>query len=90
MAPSSGVIKLSDDDMFFTGKTVIMDHGLGLISIFAHLEEISVSVGDKVTQGEKIGTVGMTGRASGPHLHWGIYLNETSVDPMSVLYYELN
>jgi len=90
VAPSSGVIKLSDDDMFFTGKTVIMDHGLGLISIFAHLEEISVSVGDKVTQGEKIGTVGMTGRASGPHLHWGIYLNETSVDPMSVLYYELN
>ena len=90
IAPSSGVIKLSEDDMFFTGKTIIMDHGLGLISIFAHLEEINVNVGDKINRGEKIGTVGMTGRASGPHLHWVIYLNETSVDPMSVLHYELN
>lgn len=90
VAPSSGVIKLSEDDMFFTGKTVVMDHGLGLISIFAHLEDINVSVGDKINRGEKLGTVGMTGRASGPHLHWGIYLNETSVDPMSVLNFELN
>ena len=90
IAPSSGIIKLVEEDMFFTGNTVIMDHGLGLISIFAHLKEVFVGKGEKVLQGEKIGSIGMTGRATGPHLHWGVYLNNTSVDPEVLLKYELN
>ncbi len=89
LAPSSGIIKLSEEDMFFTGKTVILDHGLGLISILAHLDKISVKVGEKVSKGDRVGTVGMTGRATGPHLHWGVYLNDISVDPMALLNYEL-
>ena len=90
IAPSSGIIKLVEEDMFFTGNTVIMDHGLGLISIFAHLKEVFVVKGEKVLQGQKIGSIGMTGRATGPHLHWGVYLNNTSVDPEVLLKYELN
>ena len=73
--------------MFFTGNTVILDHGLGLISIFAHLESINVEEGQNVSINEKIGTVGMTGRATGPHLHWGVYLKDT-VDPMSLINFE--
>ena len=90
IAPSSGIIKLVEEDMFFTGNTVIMDHGLGLISIFAHLKEVFVVTGEKVLQGQEIGSIGMTGRATGPHLHWGVYLNNTSVDPEVLLQYELN
>ena len=84
VAPSSGKVKLVDYEMFFTGNTVIVDHGLGLISIFAHLDDIFVSEGQRVEIGEKIGSVGMTGRATGPHLHWGIYLEKKPVDPLSL------
>ena len=62
--------------MFFTGNTIVVDHGLGLMSIFAHLEDIFVEEGQKIKIGEKIGSVGMTGRATGPHLHWGIYFRK--------------
>ena len=85
VAPSSGKVKLVANNMFFTGNTVILDHGLGLISIFAHMDEIIVSEGQYVQISEKIGSVGMTGRATGPHLHWGIYLNDTPVDPLTIL-----
>ncbi len=88
LSPSSGRITLVDD-MFFTGKTIILDHGMGLISIFAHLENINVNVGDFVNTGQVIGSVGMTGRATGPHLHWGVYLEEISVDPMVLLEFSL-
>ena len=70
--------------MFFTGNTIIVDHGLGLISIFAHLKDIYVKEGQKVSIGQKIGSVGKTGRATGPHLHWGIYLKNKPVDPLSM------
>ena len=76
--------------MFFTGNTVIMDHGLGLISIFAHLKEVFCCRRRKSVARTKIGSIGMTGRATGPHLHWGVYLNNTSVDPEVLLKYELN
>ena len=62
-----------------------MDHGLGLISIFAHMKKINVKNGQYVDLGEKIGEVGMTGRATGPHLHWGVYLLEKPVDPLSLV-----
>ena len=90
IAPSSGVIKLVQRDMFFTGNTIIIDHGLGLISIFAHLKAIWVNERDEVFQGKSIGSIVMTGRATGPHLHWGVYLNKTSVDPMTLINFELN
>ena len=85
IAPSSGKVKLVANNMFFTGNTVILDHGLGLISIFAHMDEILVSEGQYVEISEKIGSVGMTGRATGPHLHWGIYLKDIPVDPLTIL-----
>ena len=85
IAPSSGKVKLVAKNMFFTGNTVILDHGLGLISIFAHMDEIFVSEGQYIEISEKIGSVGMTGRATGPHLHWGIYLKDTPVDPLTIL-----
>ena len=84
-APSSGIVKLIDRNMFFTGKTVIIDHGMGLISIFAHLSKIDVKENEIIEKGEKIGQIGMTGRATGPHLHWGMYLENKTVDPMLVV-----
>lgn len=89
VAPSSGKVKLVSKNMFFTGNTVILDHGIGLISIFAHLKDILVGEGDYISKGENIGTIGMTGRATGPHLHWGVYLKNTSVDPLTLIEYEL-
>ena len=85
LVPSSGIVKLVDSGMFFTGNTIIVDHGLGLISIFAHLKDIYVEEGQKVTIGQQIGSVGKTGRATGPHLHWGIYLKNKPVDPLSMI-----
>lgn len=68
-------------DFFFSGNTIYVDHGSGLISMYAHLSEIDVQPGDVVQQGEVIGKVGSTGRATGPHLHWSVYLNGEAVDP---------
>ncbi len=68
---------------FFTGNTVIIDHGQGVMSLYAHLNSIKVKNGQQVAQGDIIGTVGKTGRVTGPHLHWALYLNQTSVDPLS-------
>jgi murein DD-endopeptidase MepM/ murein hydrolase activator NlpD len=67
---------------FFSGNLVILDHGAGLFSQYAHLEEIRVKTGQKVTQNDTIGTVGMTGRATGPHLHWALYWKQTPLDPI--------
>ena len=72
---------LAVDDYFFNGKTVFVDHGNGLISMVCHLDRIDVQAGDPVTQGQRVGLSGMTGRASGPHLHWSMVLNGVMVDP---------
>lgn len=72
---------LAIDDYFFNGKTVFIDHGNGLISMYCHLNHIDVRAGEPVQQGQRLGQAGMTGRASGPHLHWGVVLNGVMVDP---------
>lgn len=69
------------DNFFFSGNVVYVDHGSGVISMYAHLDEILVKTGDNIRQGDPVGKVGSTGRATGPHLHWSVYLNGEAVDP---------
>ncbi len=80
IAPSAGTI-IETGDYFFNGNTVFIDHGEGLITMFCHMDSIGVEVGQSVARGEVVGTVGMTGRVTGPHLHWTVSLNNNRVDP---------
>ncbi|MFK7996129.1 MAG: peptidoglycan DD-metalloendopeptidase family protein [Granulosicoccus sp.] len=84
MAAADGVV-LDADDYFFNGNSVFIEHGLGLQTFYAHLNRIDVNAGERVTQGQVIGTVGETGRVTGPHLHWSVGLNATWVDPLLVI-----
>jgi murein DD-endopeptidase MepM/ murein hydrolase activator NlpD len=83
-SPSGGRVVLAGD-RYYTGNTVMIDHGLGLFSLFAHLSEIQVKLGDTVNAGDIVGKVGATGRVTGPHLHWSVRLNGARVDPLSLL-----
>ena len=80
-APAGGIVSLADPDLFFTGGTVMLDHGYGLTSIFAHQSKIEVKAGDQLAKGDVFGLLGGTGRVTGPHLHWGIYLGTIPLDP---------
>ncbi len=80
-APSDGQVALIKDDMFYTGKTLMLDHGLGLTSVYAHMSAILVKQGSMVKKGTPIGKVGKTGRVTGAHLHWGMTLGRTHLDP---------
>ncbi|MBP5615417.1 MAG: M23 family metallopeptidase [Alphaproteobacteria bacterium] len=84
-AAADGVIVLAGYDYFYTGNIVIIDHGDGLKTIYAHLQSINVKQGENVKQGHIIGTLGKTGRATGPHLHWGAVLSGTRFRPQSLL-----
>ena len=84
-APADGVITFVAPDLYLTGGTVLLDHGHGISSNFLHLSRIDVKVGDVVKQGDVIGAVGMTGRATGPHLHWGMSWFDVRIDPLLVL-----
>jgi len=81
VAPADGLVVLAQADMFYTGKTVMIDHGHGLTSVYAHMDKINVTQGQHITKGAAIGTVGKTGRVTGPHLHWGVTLFGTHLDP---------
>ena len=81
VAMAEGQVALANSDMFLTGKTVMINHGHGLTSIYIHMDRITVKRADLVSRGQQIGTVGMTGRATGPHLHWGVSLFNTKLDP---------
>ncbi len=83
-APNGGTVVLTGD-LYFSGQVVIVDHGWGLYSYFAHLSAIDVARGDLVTRGQVVGRVGATGRVTGPHLHWTVRLNDARVDPLSLM-----
>ena len=81
----TGVVTMAEDDLYYTGGTIIMDHGHGISTIYSHLETVMVSIGDKINKGDIIGTVGSTGRSTGPHLDFRVNWFQTRLDPMSVI-----
>ena len=83
-APNAAAVALTGD-LYFSGKVVILDHGWGLYSYFAHLSSVDVAEGDRVARGQVVGRVGATGRVTGPHLHWTVRLNDARVDPLSLM-----
>ncbi len=84
-ASADGTISLLHQGMFLMGKTVMIDHGHGLQSIYIHMSEILVREGQKVKKGAPVGKIGMTGRTTGPHLHWGVSLKNVALDPLLLL-----
>lgn len=83
-APSAGRVAVARN-LYFSGNTVVLDHGLGLFSMLAHLSAIDVKEGDQVTARDIVGRVGATGRVTGPHLHWAVRVNDARVDPLALL-----
>ncbi|HEX7127938.1 MAG TPA: M23 family metallopeptidase [Thermodesulfobacteriota bacterium] len=84
VAPAAGRVALADD-LYFSGGTIILDHGAGLFTTYFHLSRLDVRPGDLVRQGQAIGAVGSTGRSTGPHLHWGARLHGARVNPLDLL-----
>lgn len=82
VAPADAVVRLAHPDMYFSGGTLVMDHGFGVTSTFIHLSEVLVKEGDQVRQGQIVGKVGATGRATGPHLDWRMNWNSVRLDPV--------
>ncbi|GHA92903.1 hypothetical protein GCM10009069_14940 [Algimonas arctica] len=81
LAPAGGIVSLADDDMYFEGSLIMIDHGQGLISYYLHNEDVMVKEGQRVTQGQQIGTVGSRGRSTGPHLCWRLKWRGRNLDP---------
>ncbi|MGB0132419.1 MAG: M23 family metallopeptidase [Dokdonella sp.] len=84
-APASGIVTFANNDLYLTGGTLLIDHGHGISSNFLHLSRIDVAVGDRIEQGQVIAAVGASGRATGPHLHWGMSWFAVRIDPQQVL-----
>ena len=84
-APASGIVSFASPSLYLTGGTVVLDHGQGISSNFLHMSRLDVKVGDVIRQGQVIGAVGATGRATGPHLHWGMNWLTTRIDPLLLL-----
>jgi murein DD-endopeptidase MepM/ murein hydrolase activator NlpD len=83
-AAQRGQVVLAEE-LYFSGNTVLVDHGLGIYTLYGHLSEISVKVGDEVEPGALLGKVGATGRVTGPHLHWGLTVNKARVNPLQIV-----
>lgn len=83
--PAAGVVRLADPDLFFTGGTVIVDHGHGVCTLYAHLSAIDVAPGDRLAAGTPLGRIGKTGRVTGPHLHFAVYWRGVALDPAGIL-----
>ena len=83
-ASNSGSVVVAND-LYYAGKTVVIDHGLGVFSQYCHFSKIKVHIGDQVSKGDVIGEIGATGRVTGPHLHWGFKVSNSRVDPLSLL-----
>ena len=83
----TGVVTMAENDLYYTGGTIIMDHGHGISTIYSHLENVMVEVGDLIKKGDIIGTVGSTGRSTGPHLDFRINWFQTRLDPMTAVSY---
>ncbi|MDY6854672.1 MAG: M23 family metallopeptidase [Thermodesulfobacteriota bacterium] len=81
---NTGIVALVDN-LYFSGKSVFIDHGQGLYSMYFHLSQVNIKLGQRIEKGEVLGLAGSTGRATGPHLHWGVRLNKARVDPLSLL-----
>lgn len=84
-APAGGIVTFANPDLYLTGGTVLIDHGHGVSSNFLHMSRIDVKLGDRVEQGQVIGLVGATGRATGPHMHWGMNWFHVRVDPQLLM-----
>jgi murein DD-endopeptidase MepM/ murein hydrolase activator NlpD len=84
-APAPGIVTLAHPDMLLSGQTVIVDHGHGVSTVYIHMSRTDVVAGQVLKQGDAIGAIGMTGRASGPHLHWGLNWFDIKLDPAGVL-----
>ncbi|MEP3244377.1 MAG: M23 family metallopeptidase [Sneathiella sp.] len=84
-ASTDGLIRLAEPDLYYTGGTIMIDHGFGLVSVYSHLSKLSAKTGTFVKQGEKIGEVGSTGRSSGPHLDWRLNWFKERLDPELLL-----
>lgn len=84
-APAAGIITFAEPNLYFSGGTVILDHGLGVSSTFLHLSRIDVAVGQQVRQGTRLGAIGATGRATGPHLDWRMNVGSVRVDPQVLM-----
>ena len=85
VATTDGEVTLAEKDIYYTGGTVIIDHGMGVNGAYSHLQTVTVKVGQRVRQGQQIGTVGATGRATGPHLDWRLNWFDVRLDPQRVL-----
>jgi len=83
-APGAGRVVLAEE-LYYTGNTVVIDHGRGVVSLLAHMSHIGVKEGDVVAAGATVGEVGATGRVTGPHLHWSAWVGGTSIDPLSLV-----
>jgi murein DD-endopeptidase MepM/ murein hydrolase activator NlpD len=83
-APQGGEVILAQD-LYFTGWTVILDHGYGILTLYAHMSKLDVKVGQRVRKGEQLGLSGATGRVSGPHLHWGAIIHKQKVNALDLV-----
>jgi murein DD-endopeptidase MepM/ murein hydrolase activator NlpD len=88
-APNSAVVVLVDNQ-FFSGNSVVLDHGQGIFTMFFHLSKVLVTEGQQVKKGEVIALVGSTGRSTGPHLHWGVRMQGARVDPLALIKLKLD